>query len=889
MPPASVSPTLGNEAIYTINNSTAFLAAFTLALNALDTGAFSVTHPDPLAGLALKVVYISPAGVRTDIPFDLVTPVPVAVANYTVSIDPGVATGGVRQATVNIAETDGQGPNFGESWELQASADVTALWTLDRQTTAALNVRWLAVDPVADLTSPATVFEQEPVTLNASNASPAGTVAGTIPPTSPTDPDPLIAPTYLWTHTGNNPITDLPTTTDVPSFVVTPKGVYEPVPVPFTVTTKFVDKAGNYTDLLQTVSTPETVTVVQRRQHVVLVVDRSGSMVIEDRYDNAKAACRVLVHLFAGLRESVNAGDRIAIVAFEDAVGGFRGGSPSPLITQLLPLSSVDDAVTAIDNPAFDFGSPGTNTPIGDGLVAAIDLLAAAGPITDQNFNVIVVSDGQENSGTVAVDPLLATGGAIPFSTAIGTASRQAVVNPTRFHLHGIALGPTANPDQMSVLAAQHQGEFAHVNNVAELSEVFGHMLESSQDVNAVTDQSTPTTGVNDPDQATIAAAGGNAVYMSTDEQVDRLVVSVLPPAGSTVITDTIQLARWDGAAFQAITTSDVLATESDRSISVSKLPDTANGQSQHWRIIHGTGPAGAHPLTTAQVLAYLDLHLLADVVLDKPRYGTGDRMTLTVRIRQDFRPIVGSTIRAVLTAPDVGLGEELSAIGDVPDDDNDKDNDKDKDAKDARPWLERRIEALLRKRNWRHLPCSTPPPSGLFVDGTDQLFDPEGDGNYTNTFARVFKEGTYAWQLFVDGLTVNGNPYTRSLAISTFATVKVSPKATKIRVTRVHNHPSKLLAARIVVTPQDSRGERLGPGHDDVVVWSLDEGTFEHVFNKVPAPVFADGTYQRVILYRPTQRPIVRVQADGVLLPKVDVRRALLGLDDDFLPDRGR
>jgi len=236
-----------------------------------------------------------------------------------------------------------------------------------------------------------------------------------------------------------------------------------------------------------------------------------------------------------------------------------------------------------------------------------------------------------------------------------------------------------------------------------------------------------------------------------------------------------------------------------------------------------------------------------------------------------------------VLTAPDVGLGEELSTIGDVPDDN------KEKDAKDPKPWLERRIQALLRKRNWRHLPSNTPPPSGLFVDNTDQLFDPEGDGNYTNTFARVFKEGTYAWQLFVDGLTVNGNPYTRSLAISTFATVKVSPKATTVKVIRVHNHPSKLLAARIVVTPQDARGERLGPGHDNVVVWSLDDGTFEHVLNHVPAETFPDGTYQRVILYRPTQRPIVRVLADDVLLPKIDVRRALLGFDHDDDKGDGR
>jgi Mg-chelatase subunit ChlD len=861
MAPATVNPTTPNEIQYTIQNSTAFIANFTLDVAPGAQESFSFTHPDPQAGAVYSLVYISPGGARTTIPL----PAGGAVANFAVSGDQGAPSGGNSVLAVNVTEMNGTGPNPGELWELRVNADATGQYTFDAPSTN-MEVHWLAVDPVADLVVPATVFEKEEVTLNAANANPAGTVAGVLPAT--------IAPTYTWTHTGLNPITELPTTTTTPSFKVTPKDVYDPVPVPFTVTTTFADAANLYTGFLQTASVPETVTVNQRRQQVVLVIDRSGSMALENRYDNAKAACRVLVHLFAGLREGVNAGDRIGIVAFEDEVAGFRGGGPSTRIQAILPLSSVPDAVAAIDDPAFDFGAPGTNTPIGDGLVFAIDLLAAQGPITDQNFNLVLVSDGLENCGHVALDPTLATGGAISFTTAISSLfpARKAVAEASRFHINGIALGPTANPSQMNQLATQFKGVFAHVNNAFELASTFAGILQPAQDVNQVTEQLTPTTGVADPDAASFPA-GANALYLTTEDEVDRLVVSVLPPAGSTVITDTIQLARWDGASYLPVTAT-VLATESDRSVSVSKLPDIANGQSLHWRVIHGTGPSTAHPLDVSQALCYVDLHLLADVILDKPRYGTGDRMTLTVRIRQDFRPVLGSTIRAKLTAPGVGLGEELSAIGDVPDDDRDR------DSKDTLTWLERRINALLGKRNWRHLP--TTQPTGLFVDNTDQLFDPEGDGNYTNTFARVFKEGTYAWELFVDGLTVTGNPYTRSLAISTFATVKVSPKKTTIKVTRVHNHPSRMLAARIVVTPQDARGERLGPGHDVNVIWSLKDGVFEDIFDKEPPPVFADGTYQRVILYGPRQRPVVVVKAAKVTLPTIDVRRALLGFDDD-------
>ncbi|WP_410626966.1 response regulator transcription factor [Amycolatopsis sp. cmx-8-4] len=51
------------------------------------------------------------------------------------------------------------------------------------------------------------------------------------------------------------------------------------------------------------------------------------------------------------------------------------------------------------------------------------------------------------------------------------------------------------------------------------------------------------------------------------------------------------------------------------------------------WRVINGATPASAQPLDVKQVLPYADLHLKADVVLDKAAYGTGDRMVLTVRI----------------------------------------------------------------------------------------------------------------------------------------------------------------------------------------------------------------------------------------------------------------
>ncbi|MCX5536544.1 hypothetical protein OG785_39025 [Streptomyces sp. NBC_00006] len=255
---------------------------------------------------------------------------------------------------------------------------------------------------------------------------------------------------------------------------------------------------------------------------------------------------------------------------------------------------------------------------------------------------------------------------------------------------------------------------------------------------------------------------------------------------------------------------------------------------------------------------------------LDKKDYLTGEEMQLAVEIRQGFEPLRGATVRAVLDAPAAGVGSLLASLEP---DDIQRQQRKNHDRKDRANDRETRIGAILSKYKWDGLPRCNPDPGGLFVDGTELLHDVNGDGIYTNTFAKVHAEGVYNWTLFANGTDSDGNPFSHRLDQSTLASISISRKATTIRKETLPKQPPAFTAVKVTITPQDDFKELLGPGFDDTVIWAVNEdGAFEHVQKHEPPPVNTDGTYTRTVVFHRGRRLKLRVSVNGVVLPTIDV-----------------
>ena len=867
----SISPNTPASAPYVVGDSKALVVNSQLDFNNVPRF-FTVSYPDPApAGLALELVQVASSSTKDLVAAPAGTPDTTTFPGRRVIVTRST-NGTVITLRCEIHDPDENGV-LDEHYELRASATDPITWGYGVDNNTNSSVVRVVCDPVAAFTGlPANVLEKEPLTLNAApGAGEVGTptvVRYTNPADGPVLPAPV--PTYFFRHTGPLAIAGLPQ--NLPSTsqsyqLVDPfgnpvplPGVYAPTNVPFVVD---VNHTGVGPAGFLTRSGTQVAAIGARPQRVQLILDRSGSMSAEHRWDNAKTAARIFVNFFGEFRAGVNTEDRIGITVFEDHLGGFRDADPSPppFVTDVVPLNSPGAVADGDLGPAV-FGNPGGATNIGDGLFFALRKLQEAGFPQDVRFTAVLMTDGNENSGVIKIgspEPPIGPGNPKSWTAAKLDPAINVITGPSKvLEIFAIGLGSAPNFGVLSGLV--NAAHFAAALDVGQLIDFYATMFTNGQEANKLDTRFTQQVGGPVP-------ANPTEIFFDTTaaQRFGVAVLKELDPATPADVIDTVEIARLVGAAFQVEGKIQPQDFEGHIYLGVSDTTEFNNG-SATWRIRRFNGTT-VKPIGLQDVFAFEDLHVKSVLSLDKKDYLTGEPMRVAVEIRNDGAPVLGAIVRAELDAPAESVG---SLIATLEPDDIDRQQRHGGEDKDRPHGRAAQIEAILRKYDWHGLPRTNPDPGGLFEDGSNLLHDRDGDGIYTNTFRKVNAEGVYNWTLFAGGEDGEGNPFNHRLDRSTLAEIGISKRHTVVRRDSVQA-PQGKRAVKVTITPRDSFKNLLGPGHDETVIWALDDGgVFEHVANRTAPPVNTDGTYTRTVIFRHGQRPTLRVSVNGVILPKI-------------------
>ncbi|MEU4520009.1 vWA domain-containing protein [Amycolatopsis sp. NPDC024027] len=758
----------------------------------------------------------------------------------------------------------------GEVWSVRASAPAGQSWQFaqnDNQP-ADLTITRIMCDPVAAFTIAApsligsTVRETDAVTLTAAAAT--GTAAA---PTVIGTPAPPAH--HSWTKTGFVAITEFPACAAGPALVFNAPGVYGSKSITLGLQVWFEGGCPGPVGFLSATAATQPLTIDPRPQHLALVLDRSGSM-SGARWENAKNAAQILANLYVALRSGVHAADRVEEIVFEDAVSHWHLPPISPLIGSVLGPSAIAAADGAIAGVAF--GSPGTCTPIGDGLIKAIDDLATLGVTNNPHFTIVLVTDGHENTGSVVVSPNTpAHPDTQKFAVARQTGMSRQDVN-ARLSFYTIGLGALVQEDVLDALAGQSQGVYRHIVDASEVGDAMAQMVSLSQAAQRV---------IPDP------PSGSTARVVKVDPGVSRLAVAVEWLA----TTDTIELAsrRAGGTTFTPVAAAVKKCPKHGFAwVDVAAMfgGDETAVPATEWEIVHRDNGGTALAIPDGDLLVFVDLFVRADIVFDRDRYDTGDDMVITARLRAGDEPITEAKVVVELARPSQSLGTFLATNGA-----------RYKPGPPNLPDPHAPKAAMLADLLRRHdLPDGLPikrPPS-IFADGSAELFDDgahddgaQGDGNFANRFVDTDMEGTYTWRFTITGVLSDGSEFSRVLTVSKWVGISIDPQTTKV-VVRGLPTPDGSTRTAITVYPRDPKGEFLGPFRPEDVIFKSSHCPFESDEEQtVPDGVAYprkdggtmvsryDGGYRRVVLCGKGERTEVTVTVKGVRIPvKLDRRR---------------
>jgi len=790
--------------------------------------------------------------------------------------------------TLNVRVQDSSFAATNEPWKLRIQG-LPAATTLTVQNTANAPITQIEADPILVMDTPTQMKkENQQATLIARarrnyEPSPAATPCGSIP--------------MVWTQDSGDPVSAVPGAPSTATAVVqgvngcqstsafTLPAVSRTRTLHYTVTAT----AGAFTN-----SATATVTLTPRTRHTLLVLDRSGSMSGES-WNNAVKAAHVWVDLHSAFRQGVDANDRIGIEVFEDSSGVYRPtGSMDPLIEVEYPSHGALGPLPVLPAPAaINVGAPGNYTPIGDGLLRALDRLVGQPGLPSENlYTLMLVTDGFENAGLTRVDveppppfePDIEIFNNVKNLGARNIFKFTAPNKNVQFYTLGVGPLGSVPEDTLNDLAygdPEGPGLYQLVNTPAQLASAFSNMV--AHNLGAAT---MPALALGSAAKFTIPANEGRVVVI--------LILDLPTEAGSSM-----QLS-WSPAGQNSWlplgTPIHTRSTHVVASFDASAPPISgANVDIRVERL------SGAAVVSTAanRVIAVRDLRVSSKVIFDQPRYHTGQPMKVRADLFAGGAPVTNAHVKVELAMPGESLGDFISVNSSsfntqlvmtpqgvfqpplksdvgalLPGKYSDQNFGthvigNQADPLHPKPAL---LQAILEKRGLREIPMVV--VNQIFTDGTDELWDDGAhgdgaahDGVFANTFAKTTKEGTYTFRFTFIRTNPDGTQEMDTLILSRWVGIFVDPVLSVINGVLGLPAPQGLLAAQIFVLPMDSFRQRLGPFRSTAIQFKTTAGAFTG--NII---THADGRYSRVLVYRPQDRPRVTINVQGPDLPPVIV-----------------
>ena len=376
-----------------------------------------------------------------------------------------------------------------------------------------------------------------------------------------------------------------------------------------------------------------------------------------------------------------------------------------------------------------------------------------------------------------------------------------------------------------------------------------------------------PIPGAADP------SPSANAQYFQVNSKERRVVFAVeLTAAG-----DTLEIAERHGAAttftpFAATVTK--CPTHAFVIVDLDSIFGAGAILQTEWRITLLSGATHVADLDK-RLLAFVDLHAKADHVFDKQEYRTGEPVKVTVRLREGDKPITGARVSVALKRPRRSLGDFLARnsaavikVGALArGDDRQSRIGGDASAK----WA--LLAAILQARGETDLGYEEPP--GIFADGTNDLHDPEGTGNYSNVYTQTDKEGAISFTFESAGKLGDGSAFSRLISASKWIGVNVDPVLSGVSVLYNQPAPAGFQAVQVTYKPVDRFGNLLGPFRASEITFHTTAGAFDgDVVSEL------DGTYHQTLLYKKEDgTPIVTVETQGKSTVPLPVSRGCLSL----------